>query len=65
MKKNIQLSAGMFIELLAAVIGIVSVIQYGNSYATSSKAYTFLIAAAIVGVLATIAAQFLPKLFNW
>ena len=58
-------SVGFFIEILAAIVGIVSVVLYGSSYMTSQNAYIFLIAAVVVALVGALGAQKKPEICNW
>ena len=56
---------GFYITLIAAALGVVSIIMYGSSLNTSKNAYGFMIAAAIIAVLAALGAAKFPGLCNW
>ena len=56
---------GFYIALIAAIVGIVSIVLYGRSLNTSKNAYYFLIAAAAVALLTALGATKLPGLCNW
>lgn len=60
-----KLSIGFFAMFAAIIVGIVSIVLYGNAYITSQPAYKFMIAAAVVAAISLLGAQKLPKIFNW
>ena len=58
---------GVYILAVGAIIGIVALIVYGNSYATTTKAYGFMV-AAVIAACATAALGFAGKgasIANW
>ena len=57
-------SVGFFIEIIAAIVGIVSVVLYGSSLVTTQSAYIFLIAAVVVALVGAFGAQKMP-ICNW
>ena len=58
-------SFGLFVELIAAIVGIVSIVMYGGSLVKTQNTYIFLIAAVVVAVIAAIGAQKNPGVCNW
>ena len=61
MKKTL----GFYITLIAALLGVVSIIMYGSSLNTSKNAYGFMIAAAVIAILVALGAAKFPGLCNW
>lgn len=61
MKRN----TGFYIAVIAAVVGIVSIIMYGSSLNKSQNTYIFLIAAAVVACAAALLSKKSPGICNW
>ena len=57
-------SVGFYIEILAAIVGIVSIVMYGSSMVTTQKTYVFLVAAVVVALAGALLAPKMP-ICNW
>ena len=56
---------GFYVAVIAAVVGIISIVLYGSSYNTSKEAYIFLIAGIVVAAVSIAGSLAAPKIFNW